>query len=355
MLLGNITQIAQNCIRYSAYNGTTERSMLGTNSGNHLLRFSSLDKTSAIPNGYKIGSCWFPSIKEGGMSMIANGSTVVAFYSASAFMTGSGGLSISGVLFSTICALTGSTSFSASAQANGNVTIDFTGGNSVSFSLTGNGNVTIDFTGSSTWLAGMSLVQAMVCALSGSGELTGTALQLILMIASLTGDCTVSANITGQKSPTVSMTGGGGITANISAFGEMVSSLLGSGGLSAIPKALANMSVDIVVTGTGLNTANVGSAIWNAIASEFNNSGSMGELINNVGAGANPWTAPIDGTITAEEAMKILLSVLAGKTTITKGANNTAVVRFRDINDTRDGVTVNMTGSERKSISLDNG
>ena len=352
MLLGNITQIAQNCIRYSAYNGTTERSMLGTNSSNHLLRFSYLSKQSAIPNGYKTGSCWFPSITEGGMSMVALGSGVMNIYPAYLPMTGSGSLAMSGIEFSVPWTLTGSGDLAISG-------VEF----ATICALTGSGSLSISgvlfsiicaLTGSSTWNTDMSLVQSMVCALSGSGDLTGTALQLILMVASLTGDCSLSIGITGQKSPTVSMTGSGDISANISGFGEMVAALLGSGTLSATSKGIADMSVDVVVTGTGLNTANVGHAVWDAMASDFDKLNTMGGLVNNVGAGANPWDAIIEGSVTAEEALKTILSVLAGKTTIVKGSGTTATVKFRDVNDTRDSVTATMNGSQRTNVILNN-
>lgn len=56
----------------------------------------------------------------------------------------------------------------------------------------------------------------------------------------------------------------------------------------------------------------------------------------------------VDGTVTLRQAIAILLSVAAGKTSISEG-----VVTFRDVSDTKDRVTATMTGSERTGISLD--
>jgi hypothetical protein len=233
MLLGNITQIAQNCIRYSAYNGTTERSMLGTNTSNHLLRFSYLSKQSAIPNGYTIGSAWFPAITGGGMSMILNGSSSVGIYPANIALTGSGDITTNTIL--------------------------------------GLGNI----------------------------------------ICNLTGSCTLSITSTliTQLGMVCSMTGQGDVTANINAFGNMVAQLLGSGGLSGLPAGIADMSVDIIVTGTGLNSANVGKYVWDAIAVEHDNTGTLGKLLNDVGAGANPWIAEIPGDATGTQAGNVLSEI----------------------------------------------
>jgi hypothetical protein len=290
----------------------------------------------------------------GGDSLVA---TLIPQQPTSINLIGSGDITTNNLTAfgNIICALTGSTSFSATIQGNGNITISFTGSCSFTLNITGEGVVTISLTGTGDMpTPTASLIMGMVCALSGSGNLTSTMLATVLMVASLTGDCTVSASITGQKSPTCSMTGSGNLSGNLTGFAEMITNLLGSSSLSALPKGLANASIDIVVTGTGLNTANVAQAVWNAVATEFDNAGTLGGLLNNVGAGANPWDALIEGSVTAEEALKTILSVLAGKTIIVPGASNSATVKFRDVNDTRDSVTATMNGSQRTNVILNN-
>lgn len=61
---------------------------------------------------------------------------------------------------------------------------------------------------------------------------------------------------------------------------------------------------------------------------------------------------PIDGALTVEQALKILLSVAAGKTSI--DADN-AVVKFRNVADTKDVVTAQMSGSERQTTTIGEG
>jgi hypothetical protein len=70
------------------------------------------------------------------------------------------------------------------------------------------------------------------------------------------------------------------------------------------------MSIDIVVTGTGLTTANVGPAVWAAIAALNDIPGSMGEKLNDAGASANPWTEALPGAYVPGSAGYILGNLL---------------------------------------------
>ncbi len=60
------------------------------------------------------------------------------------------------------------------------------------------------------------------------------------------------------------------------------------------------------------------------------------------------WTKVLEGTLTAEEILKILLAVAAGKTTITG-----STVKFRDRGDTKDRVNATMSGSTRTAVTVD--
>lgn len=106
------------------------------------------------------------------------------------------------------------------------------------------------------------------------------------------------------------------------------------------------------LTVSELSPEKLASSVWSALASQHNQSGTMGEKLNGAGSAGNPWTEIIEGTYTAADLMRILASVASGKTTITDNGNNTATVIFRDLNDTLDRVVVEMEGSERKNIEL---
>lgn len=56
------------------------------------------------------------------------------------------------------------------------------------------------------------------------------------------------------------------------------------------------------------------------------------------------------GPLNAIEALRILLAVAAGKTTITQGAPGAATVEFRHVDDSDVAVTAEMEGSERVDV-----
>ncbi|CAK0764721.1 conserved hypothetical protein [Gammaproteobacteria bacterium] len=175
-------------------------------------------------------------------------------------------------------------------QIAGGMAMRTYGSSSISFTLIPQQPTSASFTGSGTLTADASLLISMLCAMTGSG--------------------TITASITGNGNATASITGSGNLAADITAFGNMISSLTGSGLLSADITAKADMSIDITVTGSGLTTANVGNAIWGALAAEFNNPDTMGAIMNSIGSGTDPWATVLPGPYTGDEAGALLLATL---------------------------------------------
>lgn len=60
------------------------------------------------------------------------------------------------------------------------------------------------------------------------------------------------------------------------------------------------------------------------------------------------WDATLEGSLKAKEMLRVILAVNAGKTDI-----DDTTVTFRDVADTKDRVTAEMTGSKRTTITLD--
>lgn len=61
----------------------------------------------------------------------------------------------------------------------------------------------------------------------------------------------------------------------------------------------------------------------------------------------------LESGFTVGEILRILAAVAAGKTNITDLGGGNAEVVFRDVGDTKDRVTADMTGSERTTVTLD--
>ena len=65
------------------------------------------------------------------------------------------------------------------------------------------------------------------------------------------------------------------------------------------------------------------------------------------------WNSLIESGFTAEEILKLLISVAIGKTSITDLGGALATVKFRNLADTKDRIVADMDESERTSIVVD--
>jgi hypothetical protein len=215
------------------------------------------------------------------------------------------------------------------------------------------GEISMRLEGDSTFAANLYPTRAMSIDMTGSGDLSATAGLVIAMLCAMTGSGTLTAAIEGRLNMSADFTGSGDLDASISGIASMLCDMTGTGDLEATIAAYGNMAIDIVVTGTGLTTANVGQAVWSALAASNNDPDTMGEKLNDAGSAANPWTEVIESGYTAEDVLRILFAVAAGKTTITDLGGGNATVAFRDQADTKNRILADMTGSERTDITLD--
>jgi hypothetical protein len=163
--------------------------------------------------------------------------------------------------------------------------------------------------------------------LDGLGDITNAALSLIAgAVAAITGSGTLSASIQGALQAVADLTGSGDLVGALGAIAGLVADLDGDGSLTAALAGTGTLSADIVVTGTGLTTANVGQAVFSYL---------------------------ITAGYSAEEILRLLAAVAAGKTNITDLGGGLAEVEFRDLGDTKNAVVADMTNSERTSVTLD--
>lgn len=180
--------------------------------------------------------------------------------------------------------------------------------------------------GSGTISADLLAVKLFEASLSGSGDVTALGSLIVQAIAALSGSGEISdAQVNAFLAAVANISGSGEISdADIEGLGEAVAAIFGSGALTgSMATGVAEAIASLTVTGTGLSTANVGSAVWSALATANNVSGTMGEKLNDAGGAANPWTEVIESGFTASEIMKILLAVAAGDAT---GLNGSAVI-----------------------------
>ena len=150
-------------------------------------------------------------------------------------------------------------------------TLRISGSGSVTLNLAAGKNIEAALSGSGSLTAGLDLIISLAAALSGTGSISSAALNAPLQIAA-------------------TLAGSGSVTAQLNALGNLVAALSGMGEIDADIYALANLDADITPF-TILSPENLAASVWNSVASEFNNSGTMGEKMNDAGSAGNPWSA----------------------------------------------------------------
>lgn len=150
--------------------------------------------------------------------------------------------------------------------------------------------------------------------LTGAGDLTATGGLVVAMLLALAGSGSLTAAITGRLNATIDMTGSGDLDADMQGIASMVAELLGAGDLDATIAAFGDMAIDIVVTGTGLSTANVGQAVWSALQAAINNPGTAGAALLAAGSAGDPWSTALPGSYPAGSAGALLSALYAGLT-----------------------------------------
>jgi hypothetical protein len=187
---------------------------------------------------------------------------------------------------------------------------------------------------------------------SGSGTLSAEAALVISMFCDMTGSGTLSASIVGLLNMSIDLEGSGDLAASLSGIGNMLIDLEGSGNLEATIAAYGNMSIDIVVTGTGLTLENVRAAVWNAIAADFNESGTMGNKMNSAASAGDPWSTLLPGSYGDGEAGKILAQIqtLVDELHKIQGLNIDAPVTITPTSRSATGIDI-VIGGDGETIS----
>lgn len=152
---------------------------------------------------------------------------------------------------------------------------------------------------------------------TGTGTVTITGTAAAGLIVSATGTATISidgvpaivATILGTGQVTVSIDGSAALGAEASLTGTATMTIDGHSEIMGLG----------YMTGTteeaGLTPAGIAAAVWNSPATQFNDAGTMGNLLNSAGAAADPLLGVVEGTLTLRDVQRIVLAVLAGEVT----------------------------------------
>jgi|JI8StandDraft_1071087.scaffolds.fasta_scaffold00207_35 hypothetical protein len=144
--------------------------------------------------------------------------------------------------------------------------------------------------------------------LSGSGTISSASLALVTaMIAALTGSGSITtANMVGVVQMVSALTGSGAITGNLGLLAGMAAALAGVGSISAALRGTLSMEAAIYVNQSTATVNELVAGVWNAVAADYNTSGTMGQKLNGAGSAGDPWTTDLSAYNTADTAGLIL-------------------------------------------------
>jgi hypothetical protein len=129
---------------------------------------------------------------------------------------------------------------------------------------------------------------------------------------------------------------------------DAVASALVTFTVTATPRATGNLE-GAVTPFTELSPQSLSAAVWSALANQYNEPGTMGELLNSAGSAADPLLGIVEGTLTLRDVMRLLLAVNAGDATGLEG--NTMVFRSQDGTTIR--VEASYTDGDRTITTVD--
>ena len=199
--------------------------------------------------------------------------------------------------------------------------------------VTGSGSLTIS-----------SLSQGKNCSatLTGIGAISNASLSMLIqMAATLLGSCSVTANLKAVTNMTATLAGTSSITASLGVIAFCVSTINGSGSVSGTFTGIANMEADITPF-TELSPQNLASAVWEALAADFNNSGTMGEKMNSAASAGDPWSTALPGAYGAGTAGELLGSKVLTEDDLNKIADIILRRATSSVEASSDGETLSM-------------
>lgn len=148
----------------------------------------------------------------------------------------------------------------------------------------------------------LTLGKFMEADLTGLGELSGS----LSLITSLASNLLGSGTLTGDLSLTLglaaNLVGAGDISGALSLLVPLASSLSGSGIIVANLKGNSSIEADIYVNQSTATVNELVAGVWNALAADFNTSGTMGQKLNGAGSAGDPWTTDLASYNTAGTA-----------------------------------------------------
>ena len=138
----------------------------------------------------------------------------------------------------------------------------------------------------------------MTADLSGVGSLEGSSSLISSLLANLSGTGSLTGDMKLTLAMAATLAGLGDLDGSLSLLIPLNAELIGIGSMTADLKGNADLSAVIYVNQSEATVQQLVDAFWNATASEYNSSGTMGQKLNGAGSAGDPWTTDLSSYTT---------------------------------------------------------
>lgn len=338
MLLGNHNVFHKSPGRFLAGSTLSDvRSAFNKNGmdRNKFLGFISGSQKSSVPVGYQPGSAWTVPQQSGGIGSTKQiiGSSSITFsnlaggYNLNSSVTGAGDISNANMLWLIL--------------AIG------------------------DLVGSSNVVSDVNSVGIISGDLITSGTLSGSLDAAINGASGISGFADISGIIIGGIFSSADLFASGTLAPDLSAIADLTSGLLGEISLTASTTSIWAMVGAIAAASTILADADghafLDSTLSGNMSAGFEISATAagnsaitvtGDLLSTANVADSVWGALFENNISYQDAIKILVAIAAGKTTVVNLGGGDATVTFRTLDDSANRIVATMHNSDRTNLTF---
>jgi hypothetical protein len=288
---------------------------------NFYFSIAGMDQKGGVPYGYSPPNQFIMPIKNGGMSSapaLVNGTGTIT-----SGLTKGGNIASGAPRIRGLGGLTANTFLGyyclADLSGSGEITIASLSG-AVRFiaNLLGEGTLEANqsiLAWSAALLEGISSLEGemdlpigLAVDLIGGGEITNaTMVGLAILLAGLSGDGTLEADFRAMAQLTGGLSGDGDLVNPVlKAIAWCLANLVGAGEVESSLRGDSFMEANITSAGELVTAQSCAVAVWNALASAYNESGTMGARLNDAGSASNPWAETLPGSYISGQAGYII-------------------------------------------------
>jgi hypothetical protein len=317
-LIGNYSVILKSCGNYVS-GATISDNRANYNTAGRSKRYflGAFDKRSSIPNGYNTPNAWVLPMTTGWVSIrlegenILNNVNLAGGVNANSTIVGIGDITnaqLGGLAF-LISALNQSNDLIASVAGSVNLSVDLVGNNDLTGALGALVGIIADLNGEGDLNGSIAGAVQIIANLSASGNIEGAIIATVDLVSNLTGTNDLTSVILGNWGMVCELIGESSFSPSVLAKAFLDTNITSSNSLTLNNGAVVGSMSSDITSVSELSPESLASSVWKALASSFNDSGTMGAKLNSASAAGDPWGATLPGAYLSTEAGGILAQI----------------------------------------------